>query len=79
MSYPGWPRSAEENLGSDTKFGNRVGGAEPEKEGSPTSNRLWLAVWIFQVNRWEKISRKAFEPCSHFDIVIKWLWTGKPP
>jgi len=64
------------------KFGNRVEGAEPEKEGSPTSNRLWacsatrshcwefcclarddvgLAVWIFQVNRWEKISRKVFE------------------
>jgi len=55
------------------------GGAEPEKEGSPTSNRLWLAVWVFQVNRWEKISRKAFEPCSHFDVVIKWLRTGKPP
>lgn len=61
MSYPGWPRSAEENLGSDTKFGNRVGGAEPEKEGSPTSNRLWLAVWIFQVNLWEKKGIRAVQ------------------
>lgn len=32
MLYPGCARSAE-NLGSDTKFGNRVGGAEPEKRG----------------------------------------------
>lgn len=44
MSYAGCARSAEENLGSDTKFGNRVGGAEPEKEGSPTSNRLWACL-----------------------------------
>lgn len=31
--YPGCARSAE-NLGNDTKFGNRVGGAEPEKRGN---------------------------------------------
>lgn len=34
-----------------------------------------LAAWIVQVNRWKKISRKVVKSCSHFDIVIKWIWT----